>query len=264
MKESYYFSHDYNARSDGKLQRLRMRLGLEGLGCFWCIVEMLYEEGGYISCDEYERISFELRCDVQVVKSVAEDFGLFVRKGGWFYSVSVLKRLALRRAKSEQARKAVAVRWAKRAGDGEGARCERGEPSLFEEMQRCERLEDIEHGAGSSSLFQESGEKNDKRPVFPEHRMQLERRKAAFYEACLAYTAAYGEKMVRDFFCFWSEANTSFTKMRFELERTWELQRRFALWAGRRRRQEEQDMRIGQRLLPDEEERMKILAKIGF
>ena len=39
--------------------------------------------------------------------------------------------------------------------------------------------------------------------------------------------------MLRKFFDYWSEMNKSGTKMRFELERTWEVSKRLATWASR-------------------------------
>jgi len=54
MKE--YFSHDYNARNDTKLVKVFMKYQLKGIGAYWCIIEMLYEEGGYLLRSEYERI----------------------------------------------------------------------------------------------------------------------------------------------------------------------------------------------------------------
>jgi len=113
MKETLYFSHDCNARNDSKLQRLQMKLGLAGVGCFWCIIEMLYEENGRISVDECERIAFELRTQCELIKSVINDFNLFVIKDGFFYSKSVLRRLEKRRIKSEKAKKSASARWTK-------------------------------------------------------------------------------------------------------------------------------------------------------
>lgn len=114
---SEYFSHDYKARSDPKLVRLTMCYGLQGVGAFWCIVEMLYENKGYLSCKDYERIAFELRVETTFIRSVIEDFQLFNFKNEKFYSSSVLIRLKQRTDKSEKARQSVAVRWAKQHTD---------------------------------------------------------------------------------------------------------------------------------------------------
>lgn len=110
-KDTYWFSHDYNARTDGKLLKLRMKHGMEGIGVYWCIVEMLYEENGFISLQDYERITFELRTNEELVRTVINDFGLFEVNCERFWSNSALERLAVRKDKSEQARAAINVRW---------------------------------------------------------------------------------------------------------------------------------------------------------
>ncbi|HNG97554.1 MAG TPA: DUF4373 domain-containing protein, partial [Candidatus Absconditabacterales bacterium] len=110
MKETFYFSHDYNARSDGKLIKVAMKYGMEGIGTYWCIIEMLYEEGGYLDLEEYERITFELRMEYKIVESILNDFGLFEKDDKKFWSNSVLDRLKQRMIKSEKARISVQKR----------------------------------------------------------------------------------------------------------------------------------------------------------
>ena len=91
-----YFSHDYNARNDKKLVMASMKYGLEALGAYWCIIEMLNEEGGYLSITEYERITFELRTTEELVKYLIHDSLLFENDGVRFWSNTALERLKLR------------------------------------------------------------------------------------------------------------------------------------------------------------------------
>jgi len=112
MKETYYFSHDYNARNDRKMQRLIMKQGVEGVGIFWCIVEMLYEEGGSMLLSECERISFELRTDCERINFVLLESELFENDGKTFWSNSVLDRLNKRKEKSVKAKESADKRWA--------------------------------------------------------------------------------------------------------------------------------------------------------
>ena len=41
------------------------------------------------------------------------------------------------------------------------------------------------------------------------------------------------EEMVRDFFNYWSEPNKSRSKMRYELQNTWDTSRRLATWSSK-------------------------------
>ena len=61
----------------------------------------------------------------------------------------------------------------------------------------------------------------------------LEARKESFYNSLIPFVARYGREMVREFFEYWTEPNKSKTRMRFELERTWDLARRLVTWASR-------------------------------
>lgn len=115
MKE--YFSHDYNARNDTRLVKLQMKHGLAGLGAYWCIIEMLYEEGGYLPVDEYARITFELRTNYETITSIINDFDLFVNDGDKFWSESALNRLNKRAEISETARQNISKRWEKYGGN---------------------------------------------------------------------------------------------------------------------------------------------------
>lgn len=60
-------------------------------------------------------------------------------------------------------------------------------------------------------------------------------RKESFYQLLVPYVGKYPKEMIRAFFDYWSELNKSGTKMRYELEKTWELPRRLATWANRER-----------------------------
>lgn len=40
----------------------------------------------------------------------------------------------------------------------------------------------------------------------------------------------YGETLLNQFYLYWSEKNTSGKKMRFEMEKTWDLSRRLQRW----------------------------------
>lgn len=61
----------------------------------------------------------------------------------------------------------------------------------------------------------------------------LEDRKDKFYNDLIPFVKTYGKDMIREFYDYWSEANRSATKMRWEQERTWELNLRLKYWKKR-------------------------------
>lgn len=110
MKETFYFSHDFNARNDEKIKRLLMRHGVTGYGIYWAIIEDLYMNANALRT-ECERIAYELRVDSKVVESVIFDFDLFVFDDENFGSLSVQRRLDERFEKSAKARESANKRW---------------------------------------------------------------------------------------------------------------------------------------------------------
>lgn len=62
-------------------------------------------------------------------------------------------------------------------------------------------------------------------------------REKAFEKSLIPFVSSrggiYDPKMIRAFFNYWTEKNKSGTKMRFELEKTWETSKRLVTWASR-------------------------------
>lgn len=112
MKETFYFSHDYNARADGKIKKLLSIHGMIGYGVFWAIIEDLYQNANALRTD-YGCIAYDLRVQETLVKSIVEDFGLFQISGDSFGSYSVERRINRRSEKSQKARKSALSRWNK-------------------------------------------------------------------------------------------------------------------------------------------------------
>lgn len=110
-KESFYFSHDYGARNDPKLQKVIMTLNHEGKSVYWDIIEMLYEESGYLLLAEIDSYAFALRTTSEVIKTLINDFGLFQKNELKFWSESVLKRMDKREEIKEKRRLSAQKRW---------------------------------------------------------------------------------------------------------------------------------------------------------
>ena len=86
-------------------------MGQEGKGIYWDLIEMLYEQGGYLMLSECESYAFALRTDKIKLQQVISDFDLFEQKDATFYSNSVLERLGMMKDKSEKASKSAQIRW---------------------------------------------------------------------------------------------------------------------------------------------------------
>jgi hypothetical protein len=108
-----YFSHDYRARTDPKILRLRKKHGALGLGVYWPLIEMLYEHEGVMPLCDIDSIAFELGVKEEIVNSVIRNFDLFEVDEETFTSHSVQKRLRTRKDKADKQREKANKRWNK-------------------------------------------------------------------------------------------------------------------------------------------------------
>lgn len=119
-----YFSHDSNARNSDKLMKVRMKLGAEGYGIFFMLIERLREEEDYKSTVDYTTLAFDLRVDPEKVKQVVENYDLFkiTEDGKYFYSDSFNERMemmdAKRKKRAEAGKKGAEKRWKNKQNDG--------------------------------------------------------------------------------------------------------------------------------------------------
>lgn len=113
QKETFYFSHDYNARTDPKIKRLMAKHGMAGYGVFWSIIEDLYNNDNLLPV-QFETMAFDLRCSEEMVQSIVTGFDLFIIQGEYFGSLSVQRRLNERAEKSKKARNSAMERWKKK------------------------------------------------------------------------------------------------------------------------------------------------------
>ena len=107
-----WFSHDSNARNSKKLIRLRQKYGAAGYGVYWMLVERLRDEEAYTSDKDYDMIAFDLRVDVELIRAVVEDFGLFdiSEDGKTFHAPGLDERMELKDARSAAGKKGAEAR----------------------------------------------------------------------------------------------------------------------------------------------------------
>lgn len=93
-KDSYYFSHDSNARNDIKIIRLRRALGMEGYGIYFALVEILREQEGFkLPMEAITDIAFDLHTSEEKIKTVVGAYGLFVIEEETFFSARLLRSM---------------------------------------------------------------------------------------------------------------------------------------------------------------------------
>lgn len=100
-KDARYFTHDDNARHDPKIRALIKKYGMKGYGMFWIIVEMMREAKGYKIKHKkyvYDALAEQMQCKEEEVKAFIKDcideFELFVKEDDYFYSETLVERMA--------------------------------------------------------------------------------------------------------------------------------------------------------------------------
>lgn len=110
-KRSLYFQHDFGARNDPKLMAVQKSIGLDGVGFFWCVLELLYEQGGTLDLQAADDLAYQLHFDAEKAKKVITEFGLFEIDGNKFFSPSARERLSKTMTIAEKRRNAANTRW---------------------------------------------------------------------------------------------------------------------------------------------------------
>jgi hypothetical protein len=90
------------------------------------------------------------------------------------------------------------------------------------------------YGMVSKYELEDETETEDKEEV-EDKKANLEIRTLAFKNSLIPFKNKYQIDLLKNFFEYWTEPNPSKTKMRFELERTWSIERRLTNWASRQK-----------------------------
>jgi hypothetical protein len=216
-KDTFYFSHDYNVRTDDKIKKLLVKHSMLGYGIYWAIVENLYNNTNVLQLD-YESISYELHADIKVVKSVIHDFDLFIVLQETFSSNSVQRRLDERNSKSIKAKESISKRW--------------GNTNVIRTNNECNTIKERKGKEIKGKEKKESGETSSPTPSvsLDEKKEKLILRKKEFGLSLQDFSDDFPKDMITAFYRYWTEPNRSFTKLKFELERTWDTKRRLDVW----------------------------------
>jgi len=110
MKKTY-LQHQSSSFTDIKIIKMRSKLGIESYGIFWALLELLFNEENKLCIDDYSVLAFSLQCDADKLKSVIEDFDLFVMEDGCFYSKRLNEHINTINSKSIKAKESASKRW---------------------------------------------------------------------------------------------------------------------------------------------------------
>ncbi len=109
-KDTFYFSHDMNARNDPKILRLRQAHGNAGYAVYFMLIEILREQPEHkLATKDIELFTHDLRCDIDTLKSIIHEFDLFVIEADELMSARLIRSMgafnSLKQKRMEAGRK---------------------------------------------------------------------------------------------------------------------------------------------------------------
>lgn len=203
-KEAYYFSHDANAMDDPKCMLLIDQMGMEGYGIFWGLIERLRQEKEYkLPVFILPSLAKRWGTSAEKLQVVISKYGLFVMDENFFFSERLRNSML---EKSKKASFSAKIRW-----------------------NNATALQP--HYNGNATAMQNDAIKVKKSKV--KESKSIEDKKLSFKNDLSLFLDSYDKAMLNKFYSYWTEPNKSKTKLRFELEKTWDLNLRLKTWASR-------------------------------
>ena len=198
MKKTY-FPHDSNARNDIKLIKVRAKYGYEGFGIYFALVELLFTENNKLCVDDYDTLAFGLNCNADILKDIILNFDLFIVDDNCFYSKRLDNTLDEINKRSLKASENAKKRWSNATAM-------------------------LSHSNGNASKVKESKVNKTKLN-------KIEDRIHEFKNSVYSHKD-FDDKDKEDFFLYWTEKNSSGTKFRAEMQKTFSIPLRLARWCN--------------------------------
>jgi len=197
MKKTY-FNHDSVARLDIRVIKLRSKLGYEGYGVFWAVLELLFTEENKLCIDDYDSLAFGLQCDPKILKQVIEDFDLFVVEDGCFYSRRLNNHIEEINNKSKKAKENINKRW------------------------------------NNTNVIRPNNQRNTSISISKskEDKIKSIENRILDFKKSIQSIEGISDEDKENFFLYWTEKNKSGSKYRAEMEKTFDISRRLKRWSS--------------------------------
>lgn len=142
-----YFKHDFSARNHPKLKGVKRKYGIEGIGIYWCLLEILYENNGVVNEEELENICWDEKIDFEKSKDIMKILKFNKDEENNYSFTSVDERIKQREEYCEKQRENANKRWekTKKVAPVPDWFAEKKEKESFEEKKRksLESLKEI-------------------------------------------------------------------------------------------------------------------------
>ncbi len=229
MKETFYLRHDYNARNDEKILRLRTKYGAEGFGIYWMLIEKLAESSeGRLLLADIPSIAYELHSECERITDVIRTYNLFEFNEEYFWSKRLMQDLAERNEICKKAKLSAKVRWATHTRQKahekahQNANAMQGKEKKRKERKREESGSELKSPTPAQTMkdfLQMISEKGERYFNFIKQ---------------TSLSAHLTEDLVRAeldrFANYWTELTRDGSRQRWELEKVFEVSKRLGTW----------------------------------
>lgn len=203
-KQSYFFPHDYRPTTDPKILALLSEYGALGYGLYWRIIEMLHsDENHQLPTKKYVAMAIArqmLSTPEQVLKFIDDcvnEFFLLKQENDFIF-------------------------------------CDR----VFRNINKQQEIINKRKVAGSLGGIANAKQKKAiakqvvANKVNKNKEEEIKKRKEEFTSSLAPFKEVYGGEMLNAFYKYWTELNHSRTKMKYQLEDTWEVNKRLVTWGN--------------------------------
>ena len=236
-KETYYFPHDYYARSDTKMEEMLDDYGSVGYGEYWMIAEILHEEeeSRIELTERFYRVRAKMaRMAIDTYKVFIDDcctkYELMKQQEGYLTIARVDrnkdKRVSVKIGRSEAGKAGAAKRWGKNSNshendeekmaiaNGKMANDSKGKEIREKENNTSSKEEDINISADLIEKY-----KKEHWISWPSNKIII-KKKIEFTDLLKPYLEKYGADICNSFWKYWTEPNKSKSgQIRWEAEK---------------------------------------------
>jgi len=223
-----YFPHDRDMRNHRKIKAIRTKFGIEGYAIWSMLLEYLTGIDGNVF--EYSESEFEL---------IGGDFGVSVETIQLFIDYCIkLEILFLKDGfiNSESLDERLKPVYIKRGMSKENSKKQLRLNGKF--VNNNSVLDGVIEAEKSQSKVNESKEDKKEHIIVdvpptptPKKLLSIQERAIEFKKEFNAFKNDYSMETLKEFYEYWIEPNKLKTKMRFEMEKTWDLNLRLKKWA---------------------------------
>lgn len=224
-----YWPCDIDIFEDEKIASLTSEFGSKGESVMSRLLCAIYKKGYFIQWTEMLRRKIAISIP-GVSESLAEE--VVTRLVKWeFFNEFLFNRSQVLTSKAIQERYFDAKKRSRKIETDEFLLIPLPEGFSCKTVTRCDINETLI--PQSISLSESITTPTIEDGVVISSQTSLDNRAKMFYKSLIPYLDKYDKAMLRKFYDYWSEPNKNKTKMRFELEKTWEVGRRLATWKAR-------------------------------